>query len=130
MIIQSVSSQAARIGRRSTTRRTINRIRKGNAYFAELWHLRRFNRAGKRHRVRGIDVVVMRRATADTEPPREAAVVPRGFQEVHVVYRHILKPPLVAERARLMQRVSQLTVASARSERQVFIMDFSFAGVM
>lgn len=72
----------------------------------------------------------MRRAPADAEPPREAAVVPRGLQEVYVVHRHTLKPPLVAKRARLMQRVSQLTVASARSERRVFIMDFSFAGVM
>lgn len=71
---------------------------------------------------------MMRRASANAEPPREAAVVPRGFQEVHIVHRHILKSPLVAERARLMQRVSQLTVASVTSERQVFIMDFSFAG--
>lgn len=71
---------------------------------------------------------MVRRAPADAEPPGEAAVVPRGLQEVYVVHRHILKSPLVAERARLMQRVSQLTVASARSERQVFITDFSFGG--
>jgi len=67
---------------------------------------------------------------ADAKPPCEAAVIPRRFQEIYIVHRHILKPPLVAKRARLMQRVSQLTVASARSERQVFIMDFSFVSVM
>lgn len=68
---------------------------------------------------------MVRRTSANAEPPREAAVVPRRLQEVYVVHRHILKPPLVAKRTRLMQRVSQLTVASARRERQVFIMDFS-----
>lgn len=93
---------------------------KKETHFAKLWHLRRFDRIGQRHRVRRVYVVMMRRASADTEPSRETAVIPRSLQEIHIVHRHVLRPPLVAKCTRLMQRVSQLTIASVKSEQRVF----------
>lgn len=63
---------------------------------------------------------MMRRTPADAEPSREAAVIARRLQGVHIVQGHVLEAPLVAERARLVQRVPQLAVASAERSDGAF----------
>jgi len=119
----------------ATTKKTRQRVRsslihdhdsrsvrdRARTHLAKLRHLRGLDRAGQGDGIRRVHVVVMRRAPADAEPSREASVITGRLQQVHVVHRHVLKPPPVAQRARLlMQRVSQLAIASARSKRREF----------
>jgi hypothetical protein len=120
LLVDLKHNETGRRGDSSLSQSQGPRSRSGT-HLAKLRHLRGLDRAGQGDGIRGVHVVVMRRAPADAEPSREASVITGGFQQVHVVHRHVLKPPPVAQRARLlMQRVSQLAIASARSKRREF----------